>query len=134
MASSVEVIGGAQAAHDVATYAEQLGPAIARKAQTLADQVAGRIRDLQPVRSGALAGSAGVLHDGDTADSGFGVTLGEGLPYAYWIEFGGSRGRAHVAEGRSLYPTMKAAEPQFEDLATQVATQTVSAYPWSTPT
>jgi hypothetical protein len=132
--SGVEVIGGARAAEDVARYAAQLAPAISRKAQGLAASIEGKVRELQPVATGALAATAQVVHDGDTSASGFGVQVGEGLAYAYWIEFGGSRGRAHVPQGRSVYPTMHAAEPQFAALAAETAEQTVASYPWSTPT
>ncbi len=31
--------------------------------------------------------------------------MGAGVPYAGWIEYGGSRGRAYAAQGRYVYPT-----------------------------
>ena len=62
---------------------------------------------------------------------GFG--LGEGVPYAGWIEFGGSRGRPFVAQGRYLYPLGMEAERQFAEVGDEAASTLVSRFPWSSP-
>jgi hypothetical protein len=128
--AKVEFVGAPQAAADMSRWARDLGPQLAQDGtafgQRIADTVAGKV----PVLTGALASSVRV-----TADSeGVAVGLGEGLPYAGWIEFGGSRGRPLVPEGRYLYPTALAAEGEWGDYASQQADATVGRFPWSTPT
>src|SRR5262245_42650089 len=41
------------------------------------------------------------------------VTMGAGLPYARWIEFGGGRSRPYRTRGRFVYPTAKRTERAF---------------------
>jgi hypothetical protein len=62
------------------------------------------------------------------------VGLGDRVPYAGWIEFGGSRGRDFVPEGRYLWPTVLQQEDEFAAFAADVATDTARSYPWPTPT
>ena len=94
-----------------------------------ADQVATLIRSRQPVVTGRLAASAGV----EAADHGASVTLGDGVPYAGWIEFGGTRGRPYVPEGRTVYPTAEESKSMFERAGDQVARAQIGTMLWPKP-
>lgn len=61
-----------------------------------ANDVAGRTRDTVPHRSGRLASST------HASTAGAGANVSMNTPYAGWIEYGGSRGRPYVREGRYL--------------------------------
>jgi hypothetical protein len=95
-----------------------------------AAQVAALIRARQPVLTGELAASAGT----EPTAHGASVTLGDGIPYAGWIEFGGTRGRPYVPEGRTVYPTAEAAKPMFERAGDKVARAQIGAMLWPKPT
>ena len=77
-----------------------------------AREVADRARGNLPRRTGQLAGSVRV---DPTTD---GASLVVGAPYAAWIEYGGSRGRAFVPEGRYVGP---AADGAADDMAATAA-------------
>ena len=70
----------------------------------MADQTAAMVAARVPRLTGRLAAS--VSSTGGLFSTGASVGMGgPGVPYAGWIEFGGSRGRPFVQEGRYLYPT-----------------------------
>lgn len=126
--SSVELVGLDDAFRDFQRWADQLGPAVAEQARAFAGRVASRVHP--PVLTGALASSVD-LETISGAD-GIGLSIGDGLDYAGWIEFGGSRGRAAIPEGRYLYPAAEASEAEWLELAEQVAETTIGRFPWST--
>jgi hypothetical protein len=95
-----------------------------------ADQVATMIRTRQPVLTGRLAASAGA----QPASHGASVTLGDGVPYAGWIEFGGTRGRPYVPMGRTVYPTAEAAAPLFKRAGDTLARNQIGSMRWPKPT
>ena len=128
-AQGVEWIGGEAAMADLRRWADQLGPAIAKAGDPFGQRVADVVRGRVPVLSGQLAGSV----ESDTDDEGIEVTMGDGVVYAGWIEFGGSRGRPYVPEGRYLYPTALAAQDEFAQFASDTAADTVGRFSWSTP-
>lgn len=70
-----------------------------------ADLLVKEVKGLQPRRTGRLAASVRSVSGA--------VTLGVGIPYAGWIEFGGAVGRKgavkrrYVRSGRTLYPATK---------------------------
>lgn len=102
---------------------------IATAMRSTTSLLARQVADKVPVLTGTLAASVKPVE----ADYGMdvGVGLGEGVPYAAWIEFGGSRGRDAVPQGRYLYPTLVTAQPMaqtaFEN-ATQIA---IDEFGWS---
>jgi phage gpG-like protein len=98
--------------------------------RSVADQVATMVRTRVPRRSGRLAAS--VL--ADQADEGALVGLGDGVPYAGWIEFGGTRGRPYVPSGRYLYPTAQDAAPLLQRAGEQVARDEIRRMAWPTVT
>jgi hypothetical protein len=126
----VEFKGLAEANRDMARWAEQLGPAVVADAQSLANTIASQVRGEVPVLTGTLAASVETV---ELEATEFGVSIGDDVPYAGWIEFGGSRGRDLVPEGRYLYPTALDAEAEFQQLAADTADDTVRRFPWSTP-
>lgn len=129
----VEFIGVTEATRDMRRWADQLGPAVATGAAAFAESIAARVAGKVPVLTGTLAGSVEVTDTAAGDLPGIGVTIGEGVPYAGWIEFGGSRGRPLIPEGRYLYPTALDAESEFAQVASDIATETAEGFPWSTP-
>jgi hypothetical protein len=93
------------------------------------DQVAMTVRSRLPVHTGALRASLGAQMDGNIGT----VSMGAGLPYARWIEFGGSRSRPYRRRGRFLYPTAKRTERAFRKHAELVASQQIGRMSWPTP-
>ena len=63
------------------------------------------------------------------------VTMGAGLPYAGWIEFGGGRGHPYRPRGRYLYPTAKRTEPGVPSSTaeTRDRAQQIRRMRWPTP-
>jgi hypothetical protein len=94
----------------------------------VADGVAGAVRGRVPHRTGRLAGSVEAQHGTDP-----GVGIGAGVPYAGWIEFGGTRGRPYVPTGRYLYPTALAAEPLLVAAGEITAQRNIGGMHWPTP-
>jgi hypothetical protein len=82
-----------------------------------------------PVLTGTLAGSVVLVVEPD--DNAVG--MGEGVLYAGWIEFGGSRGRDAVPDGRYVYPTIEARMGLFGTASEDAATASINRYQWSTP-
>jgi len=99
-----------QLGEDMHAAAEQ---EFGRTADRLADIVAGRV----PVVSGAMAASV----EGVERAAGAAVTMGDGLEYVGWVEFGGSRGRAYYPEGRYMMPTVDEHQADIEEAAHRAA-------------
>ena len=128
-ATTVELVGLDDAFRDFRKWADQLGPSIDDASRAFAGRVASRVHP--PVLTGTLASSVSIV-DVPGEDAGVGVSIGDGLDYAGWIEFGGSRGRPAIPDGRYLYPAAESAEREWLDLAEQTAEQTIARFPWST--
>ena len=127
MPSDVTVVGLDDAMRDFRKWADQLGPAVGQAARSFAGRVAGRVHP--PVLTGALAASVDI--ETIVGEDGIGLSVGDGLPYAGWIEFGGSRGRPYLPEGRYLYPAAAASEGEWHQLGEDVTEQTIGRFPWS---
>jgi phage gpG-like protein len=95
----------------------------------VADSVAASVGATVPRLSGALAGSVTAMYSGDRATLG----MGEGIPYAGWIEFGGSRGRPYVPEGRYLFPAALDAEEQIIAAGVEAADKEIGDMRWPSP-
>jgi hypothetical protein len=126
--SKVEVVGLDDAAHDFRKWADQLGPAVQSASRSFAGRVATRVSSSLPHLTGALAAS---VHLVDVPEDGIGIGEGAGLDYAGWIEFGGSRGRPHVPQGRYLYPAALATDSEWHQLGEDITNQTIGRFPWS---
>jgi phage gpG-like protein len=128
-APNVEFVGTDAAMADLKRWADDLKPQVDKAGAPLGQRVAGTVRGRVPHLSGQLAGSV----ESSTDEEGIVVSLGDGVPYAGWIEFGGSRGRDYVPEGRYLYPSMLDAQDEYEQLANNTAADSIGRFRWSTP-
>ena len=52
------------------------------------------------------------------------------VPYMGWMEFGGTRGRPYIGQGRYLYPTAFDMEPQLVKIANEVAHEQIERQRW----
>lgn len=125
----VQLVGLAEAFRDMERWASQLGPAVENDARSFAESVRSKVAGEVPVLTGTLAASVEVVDE----EGGVGVAIGDGVDYAGWIEFGGSRGRDLIPEGRYLYPTALAAEDEFAKVAADIADDTARRFAWNTP-
>lgn len=82
-----------------------------------------------PRQTGRLASS---VHTGVSRDAAW-VGFGDGVPYAGWIEFGGTRGRPYVSQGRYLYPAAQAVEQQVQLAGERAAEQEIGGMHWPSP-
>lgn len=94
-----------------------------------ADQVATLIARRQPRLTGRLAASASATG----TDRGASVGLGDGVVYAGWIEFGGTRGRAYVSDGRTVYPTAEESKALFKQAGDKAANDQIRTMLWPKP-
>ena len=112
--------------------------ALARKIDDAADArfvdvastVGAAVRARVPHRSGRLASSV----EASASAEGARVGIGGGVPYAGWIEFGGTRGRPYVAQGRYLFPSALDAEPLLTVAGGAAAEGEIRTMLWPTPT
>lgn len=95
---------------------------------TAAGTAAGMAKGRVPRLTGRLAGSISAKLVNDRAHLQYG-----NVPYAGWIEFGGTRGRAYVPTGRYLYPAAKAVEELAQRAAEQAADREIGAMHWPSP-
>jgi hypothetical protein len=96
--------------------------------QVTADQVAMIVRGRVPKKSGRLARSVHTERRGRVSS----VVMGEGLPYARWIEYGGGT-RPYRKRGRYVYPTAKRTERAFRKHAETATSQEIKGMRWPTP-
>jgi Bacteriophage HK97-gp10, putative tail-component len=125
----VEIRGADELAAGTRKLAGNIEQAARDEFTSVADQVASQVRGRLPKRSGRLAGSV----RGQPIADGGSVTMGEGVRYAEFVEYGG-RGHPHSATGNYLYPTAMAAEPLLVAAGEKVAVQEIGAMHWPTPT
>lgn len=129
MTSEVTFVGGETAMADMRLWAEQVAPAVNKAADPLARRVADLVASRVPHLTGQLAGSVDTTSD----DEGVGVSLGDGVEYAGWIEFGGTRGRPYVPEGRYLFPSALDAQDEYEQIASDAAGDSAGRFHWTRP-
>jgi len=125
----VEVKGLPELERGLGRLAGDVDEAAHRAAQIVADQVAAGARSSVPRLTGRLASSV----FSERTERGAELGMGAGLAYANWIEFGGSRGRPLVPEGRYL---VGPANAQFPDYVRRVSTaldDTIGGFNWPTP-
>ena len=110
---------------------DRIGETAGQRLGRVADQAAGDTRMNVPHRSGRLAASVSSrLAKSERKSS---VRIGGRVPYAGWIEFGGTRGRPYIPGGRYLYPTALGAEPRAVVACNQAATDEIRSMRWPTP-
>jgi hypothetical protein len=100
--------------------------AAAGAARDVAAALASSTRARVPKQSGRLAAAVSVV----ALPDGAGVAFGQGVPYAGWIEYGGTRGRPYVAQGRYLGAGVdQAAADYTRRTATNTDTE-IGRLPW----
>jgi hypothetical protein len=128
MADSIEITVKGFA--ELATGTKILAGKIAKQTPVaflgVADEVAGQV-DV-PVLTGRLAGSVRGRKRGDGAL----VEMGEGIPYAQFVEYGG-RGHPHSPQGNYLYPVAIEAEALLVAAGEEVAETEIGRMRWPTP-
>ena len=93
-----------------------------------ADDVAGQVRATVPHRTGRLAGSVNAR----TTSNGASISMGDGVPYAQFVEYGG-RGHPRSAQGNYLYPAAMDAGPQLEAAGERAARREIGSMTWPSP-
>jgi Bacteriophage HK97-gp10, putative tail-component len=96
-----------------------------------AEQTAATIRSRVPRRTGRLAHSVRVIDAPGRSRSQ--VSMGAGLEYARWIEYGGGRGRPYRKSGRYVLPTARRTARAFRKHAEQVCSQQIGKMRWPAP-
>jgi phage gpG-like protein len=124
----VEVHGYPELAAGTSELAANITDASAPAFVAVADLAAGRVRGTVPRDTGRLAAS--VL--GERTDRGALVTMGEGVAYAQFVEYGG-RGHPHSPTGNYLYPIAMSAEPILVATGERVAQREIGAMHWPSP-
>ncbi|HKE76624.1 MAG TPA: HK97 gp10 family phage protein [Acidimicrobiales bacterium] len=94
----------------------------------VAQDVAGDVRSTVPRLTGRLAGTVSV----DRSRDGASITMGNGVPYAQFVEYGG-RGHPRSAQGNYLYPAAMDAGPRLQDAGEQAARREIGAMSWPSP-
>lgn len=128
--SSVEVrLLGVDELVDGAKHVEQQ---IEREAPRAFRQVASSVQSAVQARvpklTGATAGSVRVA----PLDDGVAVEMGEGVPWAVFVEYGG-RGHPSSDTGNYLYPAATDAIPDLEQAAFAVAEHAIEGTSWPNP-
>jgi phage gpG-like protein len=111
----------------------ELGSALEKRADTEMLEIAKRraetVRLIVPRVTGRLAGSV----TADTSEGRAIVGMGdEQVLYAGWIEFGGTRGRPYIPDGRYLTPTATGNERQVLDDLSKAAEDEIKGFRWPT--
>lgn len=119
---AVRVRGLAELRRAMARFPDAVDRGMDPVRQRAAEATANRARASVPRRSGALAGSI------DAAEGT--ASMGAGLAYGGWIEYGGSRGRPYVAEGRYLGAGAQDATGAYEADAARQTQATIERFPW----
>ena len=128
---SVEVRGIPELIDGTEKLTGRIGESAAEGLGRVADQAGGDVRGLVPHRTGKLAAS--VKSRLAKSQKRSRVAIGARVPYAGWIEFGGTRGRPYVKAGRYLFPTALDAEPRAVTTCEKAADQEIRGFRWKTP-
>ncbi|HEU0193320.1 MAG TPA: HK97 gp10 family phage protein [Gaiellales bacterium] len=126
----VQVRGLAELARGSRRLADNIDSGADAAFRSVADQTATLVRGRVPRVSGRLAASV----TADSISEGAQVGMGDGVPYAGWVEFGGTRGRPYIAQGRYLYPTAQAAGPLLQRAGETTARDEIRRMAWPRPT
>jgi phage gpG-like protein len=93
---------------------------------TVADHAAGIVSTKVPHKTGRLASSITIEPTNRSAL----LRMGQGVPYAGWIEFGGTRGRPMVKQGRYVYPTALSTQDTAVAAARYAADESIEGFAW----
>jgi len=110
------------------TLSSRIGRRAPEEFAHVADNVAQNVRGDVPRRTGRLAASVSVDRNRDGAS----VSMGAGVPYAQFVEFGG-RGHPHSTQGNYLYPAAMDAGPRLQEAGEQAARREIGGMSWPSP-
>jgi hypothetical protein len=134
---TAEMRGWNELAAALPVFAKQVTKQGADAARVVADaavaETIGRVpRGTRPVDVARLATTVGAWVGYPRTSGKIKVGIGKGLAPGRvgWLEFGGSRGRPHVAGGRWLVPTSEAKGDEFARLAKQKTDDEIRRFPW----
>lgn len=128
----VRVIGFDELADGTRELVERIEARAQLDLAQVAGRKAGQARAVVPRVTGALAGS--LL--GEAAPEIGGAIAGMGdasTPYAGWIEYGGTRGRPYLPEGRYLLPVALSAGAEVQRTAYVSTDREVRGFRWKKP-
>jgi phage gpG-like protein len=123
----VEVHGYRELVRGSEEIFERIEEQAPQRFKEVADKVASAARGRVPRRTGALAASVTSGRERGKTLVGMG---GSDVPYAGWIEFGGTRGRPYIERGRYLYPVALNAEPVLVAAADKTAKDAIRRQTW----
>ena len=128
---TADVKGLSQLKKGTAELTEKIGETAGERLYRVAVQAGRDVQAQVPRKTGRFAASMKTsLAKSEKRSS---IRIGGRLPYAGWLEFGGTRGRPYMPQGRWLYPIAYAAEPQVVRAADQAAKDEIRSMRWPTP-
>jgi hypothetical protein len=135
----VAVVGMAALRRDINRLATDESSVVYRELKAAgtaaAEPVAARARSMLPHDTGTLAGDVRV----SASRTGATVRMGrQKVPYAGWVEFGGSRPdgstRSYVADGRYLFPAARTEAARAGELYSAGLQRAFDNAPWTNTT
>ncbi|HKE67430.1 MAG TPA: hypothetical protein VKB59_22720 [Micromonosporaceae bacterium] len=112
---------------DVVRGVRQLQRGVERRTPSVAldnaAHTADRVRTAMPKRTGAAAGSVRANRHGGGTEAIADITAG--VPYFGWLNWGGTRGRPYVSDGRYTGPAFTGADERFHRDCEQLAAQEI---------
>ncbi|HSS11146.1 MAG TPA: HK97 gp10 family phage protein [Acidimicrobiales bacterium] len=104
--------------------------------QKVAEPLAGTIRSVLPSDSGDLAGTVRAAK----IRTGAALRVGsKAVPYAGWVEFGGTRSRPHfstrpfIKDGRYIFPAARQAGPGAAQAYSDEVERIIDSFRWTGP-
>lgn len=125
---SVRLRGTAELAAGTRKLAGNIDDAASSDFGRVADEIASQVSGSVPRRTGLLASSA----VGEPSAGGASVSMGQGVPYAQYVEYGG-RGHPHSAQGNYLYPAAIDAGPRLQAAGEGTARSEIARMTWPSP-
>ena len=118
---------------------ERIGEKVPERFENIAQEVADAVSARVPRLTGALAASVSAEREDERVFVGYGDE--DEVPYAGWIEFGGTRfgrgagiaERPYIDRGRYLYPAAFNAEPMLVAAGAEVADDEIGRFSWAKP-
>jgi len=126
--TTVEYEGGPQFASDMERLQNELHDALGQALVEVAGGLVPHVQSVMPKVSGTLAGSVTV---DPRQKKNLIVAVMARTPYAGWIEFGGTRGRPMMREGRYLFPVVMGSEPVVDTRLSEEVSKVIGGFPWS---
>jgi hypothetical protein len=128
VAENVRIRGVGELAAGIRRLAGRIDRGSRDDFEKVANQVADQVSGSVPRRTGRLASSV----QGRSTGTGASVSMGEGVPYAQYVEYGG-RGHPHSSQGNYLYPAAMDAGPQLEEAGQEAAQSEIRSMSWPSP-